>query len=199
MTVCVCVRESGGRGLEACKRRLAVEHPPTSSRRNGSARTVASRSRRACPASAGHVPRSLVKLHFADDVRREVASTSFPTCTAGPHRGAARSRQRADLQEVKLEENAPLSFVASWKSSRIALATTRRSAAPPRAGDHAEWPAALEQMPSTAESAGDRARPLRLRGVDYTLRPDEHDATTANASFLIARAVMPRSPAAVPA
>ena len=44
----------------------------------------------------GHVPRSLVKLHFADDVRREVAEHLIPDLyRQARQRGPARARQRA--------------------------------------------------------------------------------------------------------
>jgi trigger factor len=61
----------------------------------------------------GHVPRSLVKVHFADDVRREVAEHLIPDV----YRQALSEAQlepvnEPDLQEVRLEEGAPLSFVA---------------------------------------------------------------------------------------
>jgi len=87
------------------------------------------------PLPQGPVPRSLVKLHFADDVRREVAEHLIPTCTAGPHE--ARSiRQRARPQEVKLEEKRALSFVAVVEvKPAIALADYRAwrcSTRPPR-------------------------------------------------------------------
>jgi len=59
------------------------------------------------------VPRSLVKAHFADDVRREVAEHLIPDV----YRQALSEAQlepvdEPDLQDVRLEENAPLSFVA---------------------------------------------------------------------------------------
>jgi FKBP-type peptidyl-prolyl cis-trans isomerase 2 len=61
----------------------------------------------------GHVPRSLVKLHFADDVRREVAEHLIPDL----YRQAVSEAQlepvdEPDLTDVHLEENAPLTFKA---------------------------------------------------------------------------------------
>jgi trigger factor len=61
----------------------------------------------------GHVPRSLVKVHFSDDVRREVAEHLIPDV----YRQALTEAKldpvnEPDLQEVRLEEGAPLSFVA---------------------------------------------------------------------------------------
>jgi trigger factor len=61
----------------------------------------------------GHVPRSLVKVHFSDDVRREVAEHLIPDV----YRRALTEAKldpvnEPDLQDVRLEEGAPLSFVA---------------------------------------------------------------------------------------
>src|SRR5581483_8035850 len=61
----------------------------------------------------GHVPKSLVKLHFADDVRREVAEKLIPDV----YRQAVSEARidpvnEPDLQDVTLEEGSPLSFVA---------------------------------------------------------------------------------------
>jgi len=59
------------------------------------------------------VPRSLVKVHFADDVRREVAQHLIPDVY---QQALSEARlepvDEPDLQDVRLEENAPLSFVA---------------------------------------------------------------------------------------
>jgi trigger factor len=61
----------------------------------------------------GHVPRSLVKVHFADDVRREVAQHLIPDVY---RRALSEARlepvDEPDLQDIRLEEDAPLSFVA---------------------------------------------------------------------------------------
>ncbi len=100
--------------LEACKRRLSVEAPldvvqqaweRAYSRVQKQARLPGFRK--------GHVPRSLVKLHFADDVRREVAEHLIPDL----YRQAVSEAQlqpvnEPDLTDVRLEENAPLTFKA---------------------------------------------------------------------------------------
>src|SRR5262245_66691511 len=100
--------------LEACKRRLSVEAPldvvqqaweRAYSRVQKQARLPGFRK--------GHVPRSLVKLHFADDVRREVAEHLIPDL----YRQAVTEARidpvnDPDLRDVRLEEGEPLSFVA---------------------------------------------------------------------------------------
>src|SRR5215510_214761 len=100
--------------LEACKRRLSVEAPldvvqQAWERAYGRVQKQA----RLPGFRKGHVPRSLVKLHFADDVRRDVAEHLLPDL----YRQALTEAQldpvnEPDLADVHLEENAPLSFKA---------------------------------------------------------------------------------------
>jgi len=100
--------------IEGCKRRLAVEAPldvvqQAWERAYGRVQKQA----RLPGFRKGHVPRSLVKMHFADDVRREVAEHLIPDVY---RRALDEARlepvNEPDLQEVRLEEGAPLSFVA---------------------------------------------------------------------------------------
>src|SRR5262247_810698 len=61
----------------------------------------------------GKVPRSMIKLHFSDDVRQEVARSLIPEV----YRQALAETQlkpveEPDLQDVTLEESAPLKFSA---------------------------------------------------------------------------------------
>src|SRR5436189_5982474 len=100
--------------VEACKRRVAVEAPlevvtKEWERAYGRVQKLA----RLPGFRKGHVPRSLVKVHFSDDVRREVAEHLIPDV----YRQALSEAKldpvnEPDLQEVKLEEGAPLSFIA---------------------------------------------------------------------------------------
>jgi len=100
--------------LEACKRRLAVEAPADVVQKEWERAYGRVQKQARLPGfRKGHVPRSLVKLHFADDVRREVAEHLIPDV----YRQALTEAQldpvnEPDLTEVKLEENSPLSFVA---------------------------------------------------------------------------------------
>src|SRR6476661_1136870 len=100
--------------LESCKRRLAVEAPLDIVQKEWEKAYGRVQKRASLPGfRRGHVPRSLVKLHFADDVRREVAEHLIPDV----YRQALSEAKldpvnEPDLQDVRLEEGAPLSFVA---------------------------------------------------------------------------------------
>src|SRR5688572_5354963 len=100
--------------IEGCKRRLAVEAPADVVQKEWERAYGRVQKRAALPGfRKGHVPRSLVKLHFADDVRREVAEHLIPDV----YRQALDEARIApvnepDLQNLTLEENAPLSFTA---------------------------------------------------------------------------------------
>src|SRR5256884_8162150 len=100
--------------IEGCKRRLAVEAPADVVQQEWERAYVRVQKQARLPGfRKGYVPRSLVKLHFADDVRREVAEHLIPDI----YRRAI-SEARLDPpnephpQEGKLGEGAPLSFVA---------------------------------------------------------------------------------------
>src|SRR5713226_6873442 len=100
--------------IEGCKRRLAVEAPADVVQQEWERAYVRVQKQARLPGfRKGYVPRSLVKLHFADDVRREVAEHLIPDIY---RRAISEARldpvNEPDLQEVKLEEGAPLSFVA---------------------------------------------------------------------------------------
>src|SRR3989442_5293188 len=100
--------------IEGCKRRLAVEAPADVVRDAWERAYGRVQKQARLPGfRKGHVPRSLVKLHFAGDVRREVAEHLIPDV----YRQAISEAKIApvnepDLQDVKLEEGTPLSFVA---------------------------------------------------------------------------------------
>src|SRR5213596_1765921 len=100
--------------IEGCKRRLAVEAPADVVQQEWERAYVRVQKQARLPGfRKGYVPRSLVKLHFADDVRREVAEHLIPDVY---RRALSEARldpvNEPDLQDVKLEEGAPLSFVA---------------------------------------------------------------------------------------
>jgi trigger factor len=100
--------------VEGCKRRLAVEAPADLVQQEWErAYGRVQRQARLPGFRKGHVPRSLVKLHFADDVRREVAERLIPDV----YRQAVSEAHlepvnEPDLHVVRLEEGAPLTFVA---------------------------------------------------------------------------------------
>ncbi len=100
--------------LEGCKRRLAVEAPVDLVQREWERAYGRVQKQARLPGfRKGHVPRSLVKAHFADDVRREVAQHLIPDVY---QQALSEARlepvDEPDLQDVRLEENTPLSFVA---------------------------------------------------------------------------------------
>jgi trigger factor len=100
--------------MEGCKRRLAVEASVDVVEKEWERAYGRVQKQARLPGfRRGHVPRSLVKVHFADDVRREVAEHLIPDV----YRQALTEAQLEpvadpDLQDVRLEEGAPLSFVA---------------------------------------------------------------------------------------
>src|SRR3990167_5470752 len=100
--------------IEGCKRRLAVEAPADVVQQEWERAYGRVQKQARLPGfRKGHVPRSLVKVHFADDVRREVAEHLIPDVY---RRALDEARlepvNEPDLQDVTLEEGAPLSFVA---------------------------------------------------------------------------------------
>jgi trigger factor len=100
--------------VEACKRRVAVEAPlEVVTKEWEQAYGRIQKQARLPGFRKGHVPRSLVKVHFADDVRREVAEHLIPEV----YRQALTEARldpvnEPDIQDLRLEEGAPLSFVA---------------------------------------------------------------------------------------
>ena len=173
--------------IEACKRRLAVEAPVDVVQQEWEKAYGRVQRRASLPGfRRGHVPRSLVKLHFADDVRREVAEHLIPDVY---RRALTEARidpvNEPDLQDLKLEEGAPLSFTAVVEvKPSITLGEYRgvevRHAAEPVTD--VEVDEALERMREQhaqfnsverAAAAGD------LVIVDYTLAPEGHEPTTA--------------------
>ncbi len=100
--------------LETCKRRLSVEAPLDVVDKAWERAYTRVQKQASLPGfRKGHVPRSLVKLHFADDVRREVAEHLIPDL----YRQAVSEAKlepvnEPDLSDVRLEEGTPLSFKA---------------------------------------------------------------------------------------
>jgi len=193
--------------LEACKRRLAVEAPVDVVQKEWERAYGRVQKQARLPGfRKGHVPRSLVKLHFADDVRREVAEHLIPDV----YRQALTEARidpvnEPDLQEVKLEENAPLSFVAVVEvKPAITLGDYKGLDV-----QHAPAPVSDEDVARTVEQMREQQAEFRsveraaadgdLVIVDYTLAPEAHDPTTANGyNFVVGTgSVMPEIDAAV--
>lgn len=100
--------------IEACKRRLQVEAPEEIVQKAWEeAYGRIQRQARLPGFRRGHVPRSLVKLHFADEVRQEVARRLIPEV----YRQALaetklRPVEEPDFKDVTLEEGSSLKFTA---------------------------------------------------------------------------------------
>jgi len=193
--------------IEGCKRRLAVEAPVDVVQKEWELAYGRVQKRAALPGfRKGHVPRSLVKLHFADDVRREVAEHLIPDV----YRQALTEARIApvnepDVQELTLEENSPLSFKAVVEvKPTIALGEYRGvevEHTPPAVTD-ADVAETLERMRdqhAEFRSVERAAATGDLVVVDYTLSPEGHDSSTANGyHFLVGGGtVMPEIDSAV--
>ena len=175
--------------MTGCKRRLAVEAPTDVVQQEWEKAYGRVQKQARLPGfRKGHVPRSLVKVHFADEVRREVAEHLIPDV----YRQALTEARlqpvdEPDLQDVKLEEGAPLSFVAVVEvRPEIVLGDYTNVEV-----EHATPPVTDEQVGEALEHLRERhaefraveraAAPGDLVIVDYTLNPDGHDPTSAQA------------------
>ena len=100
--------------LDACKRRLVVEAPVDVVQHEWERAYGRVQKQARLPGfRRGHVPRSLVRLHFADEVRREVAQHLIPDVfRQAVSEARLQPVNEPDLQDVRLEENAPLTFTA---------------------------------------------------------------------------------------
>jgi trigger factor len=174
--------------IESCKRKLMVEAPADVvqkawERAYGRVQKLA----RLPGFRQGHVPRSLVKVHFADDVRREVAEHLIPDV----YRQALTETQlhpvnEPDLQDVRLEEGAPLSFVAVVEvKPTIALGeyTGLDVQHAPKPVTGAEVEEAIERMreqQAQFEARDRAAAPGDLVIMDYTLEVEGQPPTAQN-------------------
>ncbi|MBI4591730.1 MAG: trigger factor [Candidatus Rokubacteria bacterium] len=163
--------------LEACKRRLQVEAPEEIVQQAWEeAYGRVGRQARLPGFRKGHVPRNLVKLHFADEVRREVVQRLIPRV----YRQALAEAQlhpveEPDLQEVTLEEGSPLKFTAVVEikpAIRLGTYTELSIQHSPTVVTDADLENALEHLREqhaefrSVERAADRGD---LVIVDYTL------------------------------
>jgi trigger factor len=180
--------------MEGCKRRLAVEAPLEVVQKEWERAYGRVQKRARLPGfRQGHVPRSLVKLHFADDVRREVVEHLVPDAY---RRAVADAKldpvDEPQFQDLKLEEGAPLSFVAVVEvKPAISLGDYKGldvQHAPVSVTD-ADVEAALERLREqhaefrNVDRAADRGD---LVVVDYTLTPEGLEPSTATGyAFLV--------------
>jgi trigger factor len=173
--------------IEGCKRRLAIEAPIDVVQQEWERAYGRVQKRASLPGfRRGHVPRSLVKLHFADDVRREVAEHLIPDVY---RRALSVARidpvNEPDLQDLTLEEGAPLSFTAVVEvKPAIALGDYRglevqHAPAPVTDADVAETLERMREQHAQFNSVDRPAATGDLVVVDYTLTPDGHEPTRA--------------------
>jgi trigger factor len=180
--------------IESCKRRLAVEAPVDVVTQEWERAYGRVQKRATLPGfRRGRVPRSLVKLHFADDVRREVAEHLIPDVY---RRAVSEARidpvNEPDLQDLRLEEGAPLSFTAVVEvKPAIALGEylgleIQHAPAPVTDADVDEALERMREQNAQFRSVERAAAPGDLVVVDYTLAPQDHEPTTATGyHFLI--------------
>jgi trigger factor len=166
--------------IGACKRRLQiVEEPAIVQQAWQRAFSRVQRQARLPGFRKGKVPLSMIKLHFADDVRQEVARNLIPEV----YRQALTESQikpveEPDLQDVTLEENAALRFSAVVEvkpaiqlGEYAGLAVTHA----PRPLAESEVDQALDQLREQHAEyrAVERAADLNdLVVVDYTVTPE---------------------------
>jgi trigger factor len=180
--------------IEGCKRRLAVEAPLDVVQKEWERAYGRVQKQARLPGfRKGHVPRLLVKLHFADDVRREVAEHLIPDV----YRQALTEARidpvnEPDLQDVKLEEGAPLSFTAvvevkpAIELGEYKGVSVQHTPVPVTDEEVAEALEHMREQQAQFNTVERAAAPGDLVIVDYTLKPDGHEPTTAKGyQFLI--------------
>ncbi len=187
--------------LEACRRRLQVEAPEDLVHRawEEAYGRVASQVR--LPGfRKGHVPRNLLKLHFADEVRREVAQRLIPQVY---REALAETKlhpvEDPDFRDVTLEEGSPLKFTAVVEiKPAIALGSYTGLSL-----QHAPVPVTDEDLAKTLEHLREQHAEFRsversadvgdLVIVDYTLTPEGMEPQSAQGyAFLVgSQAVLP--------
>ena len=187
--------------IEGCKRRLAVEAPVDVVQQEWERAYGRVQKQARLPGfRKGHVPRSLVKVHFSDDVRREVAEHLIPDV----YRQALTEAKldpvnEPDLQEVRLEEGAPLSFVAVVEVKPAIDLTDYKGVEvehAPVAVTAADLSTTLDHMREQQAQFHAVERPAAtgdLVVVDYSLTIDGHDPSSQSGyEFLVgARNVLP--------
>jgi trigger factor len=166
--------------MGACKRRLQVEEGPEVVQRAwAEALSRVQRQARLPGFRKGKVPPSMIRLHFADDVRQEVARHLIPEVYRQALTEARLEPvEDPDLRDVTLQENAALKFSAVVEiKPAIALGAYTGLAVThaPRPFAEAEVDEALDQLRERHAEfrAVERAADLGdLVLVDYTLTPE---------------------------
>lgn len=168
----------------ACKRRLQVEETPEVVQQAWDRAFARVQKEARLPGfRKGKVPRSMIKLHFSDDIRQEVARNLIPEVY---RRALAETQlspvEEPDLQDVTLEELSPLKFSAVVEiRPDIALGQyaglSVKHAPKPFAESEVDEALAQIQEQHATYPAMERAADVGdLVIVDYTLTPDGMEA-----------------------
>ena len=185
----VAVEEIG-----ACKRRLQVEEGPEVVQDAWAKAFKRVQKEARLPGfRKGKVPPGMVKLHFADDIRQEVARHLIPDVY---RQALAETKlkpvEEPDLKEVTLEEGAPLKFEAMVEiKPAIALGQYTGLAVThaPKPFEEREVDEAIEHLREQHAEFRTVERPADINDLvimDYTLTPEGMDARTETGySFLI--------------
>ena len=193
--------------LGACKRRLQVEETREVVEQAWERAFVrVQKEARLAGFRKGKVPRSMIKLHFSDDVKQEVARHLIPEVyRQALEETRLRPVEEPDLQDVTLEERAPLKFSAVVEikptvtlGRYIGLDVKHE----PKAFAETEVDEALAQLQEQHAEYRAVERPADVGDLvimDYTLTPDEMEPRTETGyGFTIGSgAVMPEIEEAV--
>jgi trigger factor len=198
----VAVEEIG-----ACKRRLQVEEGPEVVQDAWAKAFKRVQKEARLPGfRKGKVPPGMVKLHFADDIRQEVARHLIPDVY---RQALAETKlkpvEEPDLKEVTLEEGAPLKFEAMVEiKPAIALGqyTGLTVTHAPKPFEEREIDEALEHLREQHAEFRTVERPADVHDLvimDYTMAPEGSEPRTETGySFLVGSgSVMPEVEEAV--
>jgi trigger factor len=198
----VAVEEIG-----ACKRRLQVEEGPEVVQDAWAKAFKRVQKEARLPGfRKGKVPPGMVKLHFADDIRQEVARHLIPDVY---RQALAETKlkpvEEPDLKEVTLEEGAPLKFEAMVEiKPAIALGQYTGLAVThaPKPFEEREIDEALEHLREQHAEFRTVERPADVHDLvimDYTMTPEGSERRTETGySFLVGSgSVMPEVEEAV--
>jgi len=193
--------------MGACKRRLQVEETrEVVEQAWGQAFARVQREARLPGFRKGKVPASMIKLHFSDDVKQEVARHLIPEVyRQALEQTHLRPVEEPDLQDVTLEERAPLKFSAVVEirpsvtlGQHLGLAVKHA----PKEFAETEVDEALAQLLEQHAVYRTVERPVDVGDlvvVDYTLTPDgmEPRSETAYTFVIGGGSVMPEIEEAV--
>ena len=180
--------------LGACKRRLQVEEAPeVVSKAWEKAFTRVQKEAKLPGFRKGKVPRGMIKLHFSDDVRQEVARHLIPDVyRQALEETKLRPVEEPDLKEVSLEEGAPLKFEAFVEikpAITLGQYTGLSVKHEPKPFEEREIDEAMENLREQHAEFRTVERPADVKDLvimDYTLTPEGVEPVTQTGySFVI--------------